>query len=304
MGEEPRNEEERLLARLNALKPSSISLGNGPYVAGSAIAHGDDQDPEDLIARFQILYGKNTRDDIEERTPRRQEPIEPVPSSPTIEDLLAELEENEAHQLKPSEEHEARMLVREARDILSGSDIEKGRETPPSNHNEQGNAGVSPLETKGEEIEVHATLERILDEVKRDNDNGKNVHSNAGASNQVDQPPHPALPSVPIESLAGLQFPVTPDDDPLDGNLDLPSAPKNIPSTVKGKGRDASEQKKPGYSDEGINSCCIICCANASVQCFGCDKDLYCWGCWREGHMGERAGLEERTHVWERYRRG
>jgi len=41
---------------------------------------------------------------------------------------------------------------------------------------------------------------------------------------------------------------------------------------------------------------CIICYDDATVQCLGCDGDLYCTKCWKEGHTGPDVGLEERRH--------
>ena len=34
------------------------------------------------------------------------------------------------------------------------------------------------------------------------------------------------------------------------------------------------------------------------MRCTGCAGDLYCLGCWREGHVGEGVGREERGHKW------
>jgi hypothetical protein len=41
---------------------------------------------------------------------------------------------------------------------------------------------------------------------------------------------------------------------------------------------------------------CIICTDDATLECLGCDGDLYCQTCWVEGHRGEGAGLGERHH--------
>ena len=75
--------------------------------------------------------------------------------------------------------------------------------------------------------------------------------------------------------------------------LGLPSAPTFKP--VKGV------MKK--YTDEEIESWCIICHDDATVKCLGCDGDLYCASCWKEGHMGPDVGWEERRHKWTKYKK-
>jgi len=62
--------------------------------------------------------------------------------------------------------------------------------------------------------------------------------------------------------------------------LGLPSVPtfKPIDKPLKGV------MKK--YTDEEIDGWCIICQDDATVKCLGCDGDLYCAQCWKEGHMG------------------
>lgn len=79
--------------------------------------------------------------------------------------------------------------------------------------------------------------------------------------------------------------------------LGLPSAPtfKPLDKPVKGV------MKK--YTDEEVDSWCIICQDDATVKCLGCDEDLYCASCWKEGHMGPDVGWEERRHKWTKYRK-
>ncbi|KAL5314768.1 hypothetical protein ACEPPN_017415 [Leptodophora sp. 'Broadleaf-Isolate-01'] len=80
-------------------------------------------------------------------------------------------------------------------------------------------------------------------------------------------------------------------------SLGLPSAPtfKPIDKSVKGV------MKK--FTDEEVDSWCIICQDDATVKCMGCDGDLYCASCWKEGHMGPDVGYEEKTHKWVKYRK-
>lgn len=79
--------------------------------------------------------------------------------------------------------------------------------------------------------------------------------------------------------------------------LGLPSAPtfKPVDKPVKGI------MKK--YTDEEIDSWCLICQDDATVKCLGCDGDLYCARCWKEGHMGPDVGWEERRHKWTNFKK-
>ena len=79
--------------------------------------------------------------------------------------------------------------------------------------------------------------------------------------------------------------------------LGLPSAPTFKPADKPTK----SIAKK--YTDDEIDGWCIICQDDATVKCVGCDGDLYCAGCWKEGHMGPDVGWEEKKHKWLKWRK-
>lgn len=60
-----------------------------------------------------------------------------------------------------------------------------------------------------------------------------------------------------------------------------------------------------GYTDEDQKTWCVVCLEDATVRCIGCDGgDVYCGRCWREMHVGPRAGYDERGHRWVRFERG
>lgn len=81
-------------------------------------------------------------------------------------------------------------------------------------------------------------------------------------------------------------------------HLGLPSAPQFKPSDKPIKGVE-----KKTFADEEIDSWCVICQDDATVKCLGCDGDVYCASCWKEGHMGPDAGYEEKKHKWAKFRR-
>lgn len=92
--------------------------------------------------------------------------------------------------------------------------------------------------------------------------------------------------SARFASLSGLGLPSTPTFNPS-------QKPINITKSVK--------SNLPKYTDEDIDSWCCICNEDATVRCLGCDGDLYCDGCWKEGH-GTGPG-QERGHRAVQYSR-
>ncbi|KAF2186915.1 hypothetical protein K469DRAFT_705446 [Zopfia rhizophila CBS 207.26] len=75
-------------------------------------------------------------------------------------------------------------------------------------------------------------------------------------------------------------------------SFSLPAAPSFSPSKKPPK----VTSSLPKYTDEEIDSWCVICNEDATLKCLGCDSDLYCQNCWVEGHRGVSAGFEERRH--------
>lgn len=289
MGDGRSQDEERLLARLNALKPSSISLDAAPTITSSKVEEGNDDTSDDLITRFQQLYGRQSKGGVE--TPSvpssPAQAVEQGLPSPTIEELLAELGADNSNEMDKSEEIEARKLMAEAKPLLPENPTDREADIPSEKVDD---TALKPIDEENDDAEAEAALQRILDDAEQDPDE-EEEEPNIKHSTTTHRPGA----KRPIDSFAELQFPSTPDDDL--GASQLPSAPTTNPSARKRQ----TQARSKGFSDDEINSWCVICCANAAVQCFGCNKDLYCWGCWREGHMGADAGLAERTHVWERY---
>lgn len=94
--------------------------------------------------------------------------------------------------------------------------------------------------------------------------------------------------------LAALSAP-----SPQTDSLGLPSAPSFAP-TKKSPIQSNLQQRL----DDEIDTWCIICQDDAMFKCLGCDGDLYCQLCWTEGHRGESAGFEERSHKVVLYSKG
>ncbi|KAG5944013.1 hypothetical protein E4U59_007703 [Claviceps monticola] len=71
----------------------------------------------------------------------------------------------------------------------------------------------------------------------------------------------------------------------------LPSVPTSQPS--KPVKRLTSKTK---YNDDDIDSWCMVCLEDATLQCTGCDGDVYCTRCWREMHLGPAAHFDDVDH--------
>lgn len=293
MANEPSDHDAALLARLNNLRHSSVSFGSSNSLSAPAGVSELDDTPEDLITRFERLHGQNSVDS-HEKAPLLNAITEEKSRqpSPTIEELLGQLAPEEQFTLSSTDLKEAYELLAEAKCALPDEDAPnknpEGRRSAASLSRRPRGSTEAIKPEQDEEAEAEASLQRILDEVELERQ--QEVVSTVPSS-QPDRVPASPAPAPP-DSFASLVFPTIP-DLPLP-SMTLPSAPTAAPSTRK------PISKSPGFSDQDIDSWCIICCANASVKCFGCDGDLYCWGCWREGHVGEGVGLEEKSHVWER----
>ncbi|KAG6032692.1 hypothetical protein E4U19_007267 [Claviceps sp. Clav32 group G5] len=71
----------------------------------------------------------------------------------------------------------------------------------------------------------------------------------------------------------------------------LPSVPTSQPS--KPAKRLTSKTK---YTDDDMDSWCTVCLEDATLQCTGCDGDVYCTRCWREMHLGPAAHFDDVGH--------
>ena len=295
MGDEPPQEDAALLARLNALKRSNVSLDLPTTAAGQDVTSGTDDTPQDLLERFQRLHGTRSVKGRASEPISGRVVVEEGPPSPTIEELLAELGCEDQHKLESSDIREAQRLIVEAKDVMLEKEDRTWTDAKEDGHPQSiRDSSIGSDVEHGDDAEAQAALQRILDEAE--NEEAEELLSPAARTQSSGLSIARSGPSAP-NSLATLEFPPTPAT--FIDTLDLPAPPSDAPTTRNRKA--VVEQSR--HTDQEMETWCVICCADATVQCFGCDKDLYCWGCWREGHMGEDAGSEERRHVWERYKK-
>ena len=286
--EPPSDHDGALLARLNVLKQSNVAFGISKVSSTSEVNSESQETPEDLVNRFRRLHGRISIDDPDNAPSQDQRDDGSEPPSPSIEELLAELGPEDQYIVSDAEMKQVDQLLLEAKGALPTDGHAHGLDNKVLNQ-EGNNANLATAQgqEQDEDAEAEVSLEQILEEVKYEEENMPFSPDTTakGSDNDIT-----AFPSPPLDSFASLKFPSIPDEQTR--SINFPSTPTTAPSDRK------TRAKSTGFSHKEIDSWCIICCANATVKCFGCDGDLYCWGCWREGHVGEDVGLEEKCHTW------
>lgn len=316
-----------LLARLNALKPSSVQL-NGKKL--DLTPSGTGEDAEDLTARFQKLHGGASRGlsaEPESLAPHNDE------DDQTLENLLADLGPEEQWKLDPDEPAHINALLDEAKAALLKDDTAAAaanvEPTADDDKEESTNTQTAPFaafearlraEDRDEDgiqdardekdaddyiAKVLAALAvegpRVDNEEQEDGDEDKDTR--VGTAGELDLPSAPTLepPSTPrTQAALALDEALTARFASL--GLGLPAAPSFSPSRKPPTITSKVKKRGPGgFTDDDIESWCCICNDDATVRCLGCDGDLYCTTCWKEGH-GNGPG-QERGHRATEYRR-
>ncbi|KAI1119000.1 hypothetical protein F5Y14DRAFT_118270 [Nemania sp. NC0429] len=93
-----------------------------------------------------------------------------------------------------------------------------------------------------------------------------------------------ALPSAPTDAVDSLGLPQAPTFKPAD---------HPVPGVAR----------RTGLTEEDQKTWCVVCLEDGAVRCLDCDAgdDVYCARCWKEMHIGPRAGYDERGHSWETF---
>ncbi|KAI4205626.1 MAG: hypothetical protein LQ346_001410 [Caloplaca aetnensis] len=285
-----------LLGRLNALKQSSVTL---EVNTTNSLHRAEPQDESDLAARFSKLnsHRRFTADELIKSVADAPSDTAEAPPSPTVEELLADLGPEEQWQLVREEEAQINDLLVEAKKALPTDHDKKGENKPSEEtpkdpglermHDDKGKhlKRASTTSSANDEEEAAAQLQRIFDELSVN-----------------PSPPRTPAPreSTEARDVTNTSSPrATNGDTAGTGNI-FPSVPLDLPSTPTAINPTLApvKSKSQDYTDTQIDSWCIICCDDALVRCTGCAGDLYCWDCWKEGHVGVDATLEDRGHVW------
>ena len=319
----PPEDDSDLLARLNALRPSSVTLREEqnvvPSVEVEVETHRASSNVEDALAeRLRALrcnseaapsrstIGGNTGTKASLRNDRPDLLADDDQPEPDLDLLLAEIGPDDQWQLDPEDPAMIQSLIREAKHALPDKNRQSANvpsgDDQPEEDTSHGTAaadapaiasqahGPSPHANPQDEQEADAYVQRILAELQHDRLNGTPT-----PDDDCDPP-----------SLAAAALPAVPTDQPLKDNamqrhLDLPSTPqtppRNSPSTTTRRTPDA----RPRYTDADVDTWCCICNEDGEVRCLGCDGDIYCRECWRQGH-GDGPG-QEKGHRAVQYNR-
>lgn len=326
-----KEEDNALLSRLNALKKSSVSLGTTKYDPRAIVVpisriielmyklstlSSTSNKGSDLSERFGALKSSQSKSPGTKHE-AFTEPFgvgeeDPGPPSPTLEELLAELNTEEtSHTVGKDEIRDAQTLLAEAQDALRAEN-DKAAEPPfrhdprtqnPRDDAESVSQGISNDDGKedvaaDDDTEAAASLRRILDEVAIENpsegaDDQESSERPTEGNDQLDQQHNNAGQATPLFPSAPTYLPPS---QPAPNGMRFPSAPTALPEA-------APSRKVPKFTDAEIDTWCIICLADATVRCLGCAGDLYCGLCWKEGHTGPDVGYENRRHKSEKLRR-
>lgn len=319
--------DDHLLARLNALKASSVSLDTTPRIHRS---QETGEDPEDLTARFRrlnppaspsphLVRTLSTAAYDESDTPHNDE------DDRTLEELLEELGPEDQWRLDPEDSKNINASLEEARDALpsgqkeggdgpepgsvQGLDVEIQRQVPGGHEVEDDNDEDDGTQDKKDEEDADEYISQVLAQLdiekKYGQDEGEVEEQDATTANEHDGSDGSGLnlPSAPTDLPSPSPQSQT-TDDALSARfaslgLGLPAAPSFNPAAKPI--RISKPSDLPKYTDEDIDSWCCICNEDATIKCIGCNGDLYCAECWKEGH-GTGPG-QERGHRAVEYRR-
>jgi hypothetical protein len=228
---------------------------------------------------------------------------------------------------EPSSDNDQEQRKKDATNILtSGLDMSVFQLDDESDEKE----GKEHQDLETESREVQDIVAKLLDEVNLEREESGNAGEEDAADEEVqsagynpakdaNDDPSIMLPSVPSKIPDPLPQPSRQSLDfendivarlaALKGlgssssssnPLGLPSAPTGKPVT---KSAEPASKGLKKYTDDEIDAWCIICQDDATVECKGCEGDLYCARCWKEGHMGPDAGYEFKRHQWKKYQK-
>lgn len=353
------NDDHALLARLNALKKSTIDLNTKRYGVSTSNGNSIDEkgrpafepsqpdisvDPAparalhtDLASRFKSLNGQPDIATGTAGTPGGQAfDLMADEDGKTVEDLLAELGSEDSWNVSKDEETQIKDLLKTAHEDLQSSkiisaDSNKDMKEDPDRNENTNSAQVpstqplaqssppKPAEVSEEDVDHEADeyLAQVLDELRHQPkqdfpedqlESSKHISTEERSDQQADTSTSVNFPQAPDKDIElPPSYSETTADDELASrfaNLGLPSVPRTIKSTPANPATQASKQSQNTFTDEEIDSWCIICNDDASLRCIGCDGDLYCTKCWLDGHKGPDAGYEERKHRAVQYNKG
>ena len=291
-----KEDDDDLLRRLNALKPSGICLDRRKTALDAASLeppYAGLVNEVDLASRFRNLTGGRDPIGHQKITVPEQRETETNPEDDrSLEQLLAGLGPDDQWNVGANEMDRADALLREARKALTESSQPQDDSTGSKRLKEGGRTTNEPEgEELSEQQEAEEAVQRALEESSIDDHyqaepytlSDQSRSEKVSSIDQEDGSDPLSLPEVP------KALPKAPSDHENGHDaLNLPETPTSI--------RAGKAQGLETFSDTEAETWCIICNDDATLLCPGCDDDKYCERCWFEGHKGESAGYEERSH--------
>jgi hypothetical protein len=273
-----------LFARLKALR--SPSAASSEPMTSTTDASSRAAALEDRFRKLRLASSKgDTNFPSVSEEDRFIDGLRKAPESEDIAQTAAALDADK--DVGMSDFPEVRGLLREAQ-TLTGQHHGSGSVEGPSPPVEEAHGASTHGRSKSEDSELASEyIQQVLDELKATCLDGE-----ADAEEQEDGQDKEREAGHVADEYTGEEK----TDEAESPLLDLPSVPSGR-STQATPSKDTAEMRWDSIGkDDDDSTWCVICCDDATIKCLGCDGDLYCSNCWREGHRSEDAGLEERTH--------
>ena len=332
--------DDELLARLNALKPSSVSV-NLTTKASVDVGVSQPQSVEDKLAdRLKALRSgghvsesfstaraqdadvlrAQVRDEVAAESDAIRHWQQQGEDEQSLDDLLAELGPDDQWKLDPDDPKHIASLLKEAKEEPASHE-EGGSERDPeewvkvdAEQDEEGATSGRKSEGQQDEEEANDYVKRVLAELEVEKKYGAPEHDKKTRDEEEGNATGLDLPSTPsnLPQPPSASEPPSYEDSELEARfsqlgLDLPSTPSAPPSSKPRVTASVSsakaKSKMPTYTDEDIESWCCLCNEDGEVRCLGCDGDIYCQNCWREGH-GSGPGQERGHRAVQYVRKG
>lgn len=288
------DDDDALLARLNALRPTTVSLNKTAKLENST-------SPDDHS------QSNNLDKAGPEATPHNDE------DDKLLDELLNDVASQQDWNFDPRDEANIKKLAADIRTALPGGSKQLHTEGQGNNAHSTDLSDSFKPENDPEPVSEEQEAEEIIAKMLAEVDLDRHKPGTGSATGVDTNEPLPeensdedamstlVLPSAPSEIPKISNDDTTSAEDALAARfsgLSLPGAPSFSPSKKTSKNVNSN---LPKYTDEEIDSWCVICNDDATVRCIGCDGDLYCRSCWNEGHTGPDAGFEEKRHRWTKY---